>query len=155
MSDPKDKADPGVPPAVSETFILYLCHVQNHCIIHLRSLRLLCVRSLILPWQGLATFVTEALVSEDDKALAHLPNVALEVLKKQTLFQPHTQTIRARFDRARSIACESLVCAVSIAYDLIACRAIASDQDNLNIIECSDDDMVSDMKHPQLQSGTV
>ena len=52
---------------------------------------------------------------------------------------PHTLTIRKRFDRARSIACESLVCAGSIAYDLIACRAIASDQDSLDIIGCSDD----------------
>ena len=55
------------------------------------------------------------------------------------LYPPHTLTIRKRFDRARSIACESLVCAGSIAYDLIACRAIASDQDSLDIIGCSDD----------------
>ena len=47
--------------------------------------------------------------------------------------------LRKRFDRARSIACESLMCAGSIAYDLIACRAIASDQDSLDIIGCSDD----------------
>ena len=54
------------------------------------------------------------------------------------LYPPHTLTIRKRFDLARSIACESLVCAVSIVYDLIACRAIDSDQDSLDIIGCSD-----------------
>ena len=42
--------------------------------------------------------------------------------------------IRRLFDRARSIACESLVCAKSIAYNLIACQVIASDQDSLDII---------------------
>ena len=55
------------------------------------------------------------------------------------LYPLHTLTIRKRFDWARSIACESLVYAVSIAYDLIACRAIASDQDSLDIIGCLDD----------------
>ena len=55
------------------------------------------------------------------------------------LYQLHTLTICKRFDRARSIACEALVCAGSIAYDLIACQAIASDQDSLDIIGCSDD----------------
>ena len=54
---------------------------------------------------------------------------------KEALYPPHTLSIRKRFDRARSVACESLVCAGSIAYDLIACRAIASDQDSLDIIE--------------------
>ena len=53
-------------------------------------------------------------------------------------YPPHTLTIRKRFDRARSIACESLVCAGSMAYDLIACRAIALDQDSLDIIRCYD-----------------
>ena len=50
------------------------------------------------------------------------------------LYPPHTLTIRKGFDWARSIACESLGYVWSIAYDLIACQAIASDQDSLDII---------------------
>ena len=48
------------------------------------------------------------------------------------IYPPHTLTIRKRFNRARSIACESLVCEESNVYDFIACRAIASDQDSLD-----------------------
>ena len=51
----------------------------------------------------------------------------------QIACESHTLTIRMRFDRARSIVCELLVCVRSIAYDLITCQTIASDQDRLDI----------------------
>ena len=65
--------------------------------------------------------------------------MCVQISGLHVFYPPHTLTIRKRFDRARSIACESLVCAGSIAYDLIACWAIASNQDSLDIIGCSDD----------------
>ena len=44
-----------------------------------------------------------------------------------------------RLDQTGSIVSDSLVCVGSIAYDLSACRAIASDQDSLDIFLWSDD----------------
>ena len=49
------------------------------------------------------------------------------------LCPPHTITIRMRFDRAGPIVGGLLFCAGSIAYYSIAHRAIASDQDSLDI----------------------
>ena len=64
--------------------------------------------------------------------LAHTIRLRL-IGPDQIACESHTLTICMRFDRARSIVCELLVCARSVAYDLITCQTIASNQDRLDI----------------------
>ena len=66
-------------------------------------------------------------VSQVDDLTDRQPTLLFTYSLSQETFNP-SNTV------ARSIACESLVCAGSIAYDLIVCRVIASDQDSLDII---------------------